>query len=47
MAARPRRESRSDKARLKTIVSDRNQQQKHVERARVVLAAAKSFLCSV
>ena len=32
--------SGSDKARLETIVADRNQQQKHVERARVVLASA-------
>jgi transposase len=32
-----------DKARLETIVADRNQQQKHVERARVVLASAEGL----
>jgi transposase len=31
------------KARLETIVADRNQQQKHVERARVVLASAEGL----
>lgn len=35
--------SGSDKARLETIVADRNQQQKHVERARVVLASAEGL----
>jgi transposase len=35
--------SGSDKARLETIVADRNQQQKHVERARVVLGSAEGL----
>jgi transposase len=35
--------SGSDKTRLETIVADRNQQRKHVERARVVLASAEGI----
>ncbi|MCW3474917.1 IS630 family transposase [Limobrevibacterium gyesilva] len=35
--------SASDKARLEAIVADRNRLQKHVERARVVLASARGY----
>ena len=36
----------SERARLEAIVADRNRLQKHVERARVVLASAQGQRCS-